>query len=237
MRYLITACNTLSFRGFFPILCAVLCSPFANCKKEFNTFWSWNKRRKVTLSNQFLYLHVTWNNSIPFRISLKTEEKFWKCNNEVNLSESELRLQCCRRNLRIARKAVQVAIPLGELKSKLKNGGSIKKNFTICDPLYSPRPVQPYHFQPNLIWCDGTFKLCYIKQLILADRQNWKPPRTVPFWWSPREVWACTPWRPRWMRSGGCRAPAAAPGSLLPCPPLCLPQWPSVRRQKPTTVS
>jgi hypothetical protein len=30
-------------------------------------------------------------------------------------------LQCCRRNLRIARKAVQVAIPLGELKLKLKN--------------------------------------------------------------------------------------------------------------------
>jgi hypothetical protein len=42
---------------------------------------------------------------------------------KVNLSESELRLQCCRRNLRIARKAVQFAIPLGEL--KFKNGGSI----------------------------------------------------------------------------------------------------------------
>ncbi len=23
--------------------------------------------------------------------------------------------------------------------------------------LYPPRPIQPYHFQPNLIWCDGTF--------------------------------------------------------------------------------
>jgi hypothetical protein len=34
-------------------------------------------------------------------------------------------LQCCRWNPRIARKAVQVAIPLGELKLKLKNGGCI----------------------------------------------------------------------------------------------------------------
>ncbi len=24
--------------------------------------------------------------------------------------------------------------------------------------LYSPRPIQPYPFQPDLIWCDGTFK-------------------------------------------------------------------------------
>jgi hypothetical protein len=35
---LITACNTLLFRGFFPILYAALYSPFANCKKEFDTF-------------------------------------------------------------------------------------------------------------------------------------------------------------------------------------------------------
>jgi hypothetical protein len=24
--------------------------------------------------------------------------------------------------------------------------------------LYSSRPTQPYHFQADLIWCDGTFK-------------------------------------------------------------------------------
>jgi hypothetical protein len=46
-------------------------------------------------------------------------------NNKVYLSELEPRLQYCLRNLRIACKAVQVAIPLGELKLKLKNGGNI----------------------------------------------------------------------------------------------------------------
>jgi hypothetical protein len=55
----------------------------------------------------------------------KTEEKFRKYNNKVYLSELEHRLQYCLRNLRIARKAVQVAIPLRELKLKLKNGGNI----------------------------------------------------------------------------------------------------------------
>jgi hypothetical protein len=41
------------------------------------------------------------------------------------LSELEPRLQYCLRNLQIACKAVQIAIPLGELKLKLKNGGNI----------------------------------------------------------------------------------------------------------------
>ena len=41
------------------------------------------------------------------------------------LPELEPRLQYCLRNLRIACKAVQVAIPLRELKLKLKNGGNI----------------------------------------------------------------------------------------------------------------
>jgi hypothetical protein len=53
---------------------------------------------------------------------------------------------------------VQVAISLGELKLKLKNGGCIKKSFNHLGTLYSSRLVQPYHFQPNLIWSDGTFK-------------------------------------------------------------------------------
>jgi hypothetical protein len=69
-----------------------------------------------------------------------------------------VKLQCCWRNPRIARKAVQVAIPLGDLKLKLKNGGCIKKSFNHLGTLYSSRPVQLDHFQPNLIWCDSTFK-------------------------------------------------------------------------------
>jgi hypothetical protein len=46
-------------------------------------------------------------------------------NNKVYLSELDPRKQYCLRNLRIACKAMQVAIPLGELKLKLKNGGNI----------------------------------------------------------------------------------------------------------------
>jgi hypothetical protein len=76
----------------------------------------------------------------------------------VYLSELEPRLQYCLRNLRIACKAVQIAIPLGELKLKLKNGGNISKSFYRPRSLYSSRPIQPYHFKLNLIWCDGTFK-------------------------------------------------------------------------------
>jgi hypothetical protein len=55
-------------------------------------------------------------------------------NNKVYLSELEPRLQYCPRNLQIACKAVQVAIPLGELKLKYKNEGNILPYFTILDP-------------------------------------------------------------------------------------------------------
>jgi hypothetical protein len=56
----------------------------------------------------------------------KNRRKIQKiCNDKVYLSKLEPRLQYCLRNLRIACKAVQVAIPLGELKLKLKNGGNI----------------------------------------------------------------------------------------------------------------
>jgi hypothetical protein len=36
---------------------------------------------------------------------------------------------------------------------------TLKQIFTICEP-YTHQGlfiVQPYNFQPNLIWCDGTF--------------------------------------------------------------------------------
>jgi hypothetical protein len=62
---------------------------------------------------------VTLNNPLPLSISLKTEEKFGKYNNKVYLPEFEYQLQfACR--------AMQVAIPLVELKKKKKkNGGKI----------------------------------------------------------------------------------------------------------------
>ncbi len=64
------------------------------------------------------------------------------------------RLKFCLRNLRIACKAVQLAIPLRELKT-LKNRGNIYHLRTS----YSRRPVKIYEFQPNLIWCDVIFNV------------------------------------------------------------------------------
>jgi hypothetical protein len=55
----------------------------------------------------------------------------------VSLPELVPRLQYCLRNLRIACKAVQVAIPLGELgeiKKKKKIEATLKNLFTIHDP-------------------------------------------------------------------------------------------------------
>jgi hypothetical protein len=99
-------------------------------------------------------------------LSLKTEEKFRKCKKKKNLSVSKLRLQYCLRNLRIACKAVHVVIPLGYLNLKLIIGGNIKKSFYHLRNLYSPRLVQSYHYEPNLIWCEGTFK--HLRQLSTA---------------------------------------------------------------------
>jgi hypothetical protein len=50
------------------------------------------------------------------------------------LSGLELRLQYCLRNLRIASKAVQVAIPLGQFKSEKKMQATFKNLFTIYEP-------------------------------------------------------------------------------------------------------
>jgi hypothetical protein len=49
-------------------------------------------------------------------------------------------------------------IPLREVKSKFRNGDNILNSFSHPWFLYSSRPVQPYHIQTNLIWCDGIFK-------------------------------------------------------------------------------
>jgi hypothetical protein len=74
--------------------------------------------------------------------------------NKVNLSGSEHRLQCCRRNLLIARKAGQFAIPLGELKLKLKNRGSIE-NFCYHLQLNTHQglssPTIPLSAQSNMV--------------------------------------------------------------------------------------
>ncbi len=68
-----------------------------------------------------MHVAVTWNNPLPLRIS-ENGRKIRKYNNTVYLSELDRSLQYCLRNLGIACKAVQVAMPLGELE---KNGGNI----------------------------------------------------------------------------------------------------------------
>ncbi len=67
----------------------------------------------------------------------------------------------CRRNLRIACNADTVGnIPLGELNLKFKKWRQLLK-FYPRRFLYPLEPVQPYHFQADQIWCDGTFKAIY----------------------------------------------------------------------------
>jgi hypothetical protein len=41
--------------------------------------------------------------------------------------------------------------------SNKKNGGEIKNSFYHPRSIYLSRPIQQYHFQANLIWCEGTF--------------------------------------------------------------------------------
>jgi hypothetical protein len=68
-------------------------------------------------------------------LSVNRSKNQEKLNNSAYLPELEPRLQYCLRNLRIACKAVQVAIPLGELKLKEKKIEATLKNlFTIYDP-------------------------------------------------------------------------------------------------------
>jgi hypothetical protein len=68
----------------------------------------------------------------------------------------------CRRNLRIACNADNFGnIPLGELNLKFKKWRQLLK---FCLPsavfitIRACSSVQPYHFQADQIWCDGTFK-------------------------------------------------------------------------------
>ncbi len=59
-------------------------------------------------------------------------------------------------------------IPHREIKSKYKNVDGISNSLNRPRFLYSSRPIQPYHFQANLIWCDGTFKLWLDLSFVLA---------------------------------------------------------------------
>jgi hypothetical protein len=63
----------------------------------------------------------------------------------------------CMRNPRIACNADHVLPYRWENKSRIKNGGEILKFCNYPRFLYSTRPIQPYHFQADQIWCDGTF--------------------------------------------------------------------------------
>ncbi len=69
----------------------------------------------------------------------------------------------CMRNLRIACNTDHFSnIPLGELNSE-KNKMEASLKFCLhLRFLYTWRLIQLYHFQANLIWCDGTLKTCWI---------------------------------------------------------------------------
>jgi hypothetical protein len=67
-------------------------------------------------------------------------------------------MQICQRNPRIACSTDHVSnIPLRELNLNLKNEDDIYKSAYHPRSIYSSRPTQLYHFQADLIWCDGTF--------------------------------------------------------------------------------
>jgi hypothetical protein len=60
------------------------------------------------------------------------------------------------------------SIPLGELIKIKKTDATFKKSVYHLQSLYSKRPTQPNHSQPNLIWRDEplktTFKYCFKMQ-------------------------------------------------------------------------
>ncbi len=66
----------------------------------------------------------------------------------------------CLRQQRTACIAEHVSnTPLGELHfKKLKKRPQIKKSFYRPRSIYISRSIQPYHFQADLIWCDGAFQ-------------------------------------------------------------------------------
>jgi hypothetical protein len=65
----------------------------------------------------------------------------------------EHRLQTCLRNPRIAYSSIMlVMLQRRELNLNFK----IETTFKNPRYMYSSRPNQPYHFQTDLIWWDGT---------------------------------------------------------------------------------
>jgi hypothetical protein len=61
-------------------------------------------------------------------------------------------------------------IPLREHKLEYKNGGEILKFCNYLRFLFSTRPIQPYHFQADQIWCNGTFKYLLWTTIFLPVR-------------------------------------------------------------------
>ncbi len=84
------------------------------------------------------------------------------------LFELEPWLQYCLRNPQIACKAEHVLVYRWENLKKKKKWRQHLKSFCHLQSLYSSRLIQPYHYQPNLIRCDGTFKgwLVYVDSLL-----------------------------------------------------------------------
>ncbi len=163
--------------------------PFCTLQKGIRYLLDLNPKQKgqITLSNNVTSVFACALHETSLYLSLKIKEKLWKYRKKMFLSGLELRLQNCLRNLRIACKAVQVAMPLGQLKLEKLN------LFTIYEPFTHQwlRPIQSYHFQSNLIWCDGTCKLVPVLRLgmIVAEKVS----DTCRYSWS---------WKRR-VRTGG----------------------------------
>ncbi len=72
----------------------------------------------------------------------------------------EHRKQICLQNPIIACSTDLVGnIPPRKLNLNFKNKDDIEKSVYLPRSIYSSRPTQSYHFQADLNWCDGTFKV------------------------------------------------------------------------------
>jgi hypothetical protein len=90
------------------------------------------------------------------------------------------------------------AIPLGELKLKFTYGGKIKKSFNHPRSLYSIRPIQPKHFQADLIWCDSTFNGGTRKNK--KENNNFK--KKFSFYVKFYNLWLIFGWLSKYWRTG-----------------------------------
>ncbi len=78
----------------------------------------------------------------------------------LHMHKIEHRMQICLRNLRIACNTDHVLqYRWKNYNLNLQMGAILKNPLTILDPYTYTRPIQPNHFQADLIWCDSAFKV------------------------------------------------------------------------------